>query len=110
MQQIRPANPVAPSFVYVDVVVLNMIFLSDLCAQRLDQFVVHVVRKIIGGKFVAHQSLTENKKTARGGSKHSISSKEKRRPEKHLNNLETHDDAEVDNEVPLPGPCCSNVG
>ena len=26
----------------------DMIFLSDLCVQRLDQFVVHVLRKIIG--------------------------------------------------------------
>ena len=29
MQQIHPANPVAPSFVYVDAVILNLIFLSD---------------------------------------------------------------------------------
>ena len=57
-----PGKPVAPSFVSVDAVVLNLIFLSDPCVQHLDQFVVHVVRKIIGGKFIAHQSLTGNRK------------------------------------------------
>ena len=41
-------------------------------------------------------------KNARGGPKHSKSSKEKRGPEKHLHNLETHDEAEVDNEASLP--------
>ena len=42
------------------------------------------------------------KKNARGGSKHSKSSKEKRGPEKHLHTLETHDEAEVDNAAYLP--------
>ena len=76
MQQIHPENLVAPSFVYVDAVVLNMIFLSYLCAQRLDQFVVHAVRKIIGGKFVAHQSLTGKRKMQ--GAAPSIPSPQKR--------------------------------
>ena len=37
-----------------------------------------------------------------GGSKHSKSSKEKLGPEKHLHNVETHDEAEVDKEASLP--------
>ena len=40
-------------------------------------------------------------KNARGGSKHSKSSKGKRGLEKHLHNLETHDEAQVDNGASL---------
>ena len=100
MQQIHPANPVAPSFVYVDAVVLNLIFLSDPCVQHLDQFVVHVVRKIIGGKFIAHQSLTGNRKMQ--GEVPSIPSPLKRSVARRSHNLETHDEAQVDNGASLP--------
>ena len=37
-----------------------------------------------------------------GGSKHSKSSKQKRGPEKHLHNLETLNEAQVDNGASLP--------
>ena len=102
VQQTRPANSVAPSFLYVDAVVLNMIFLSDLCAQPLDQFMVHVVRKIIGGKFVAHLSLTGNNTRQGVAPGPCPLLKVKRGPEKHLHNLETHDEAKDDNEASLP--------
>ena len=95
-----PGKPVAPSFVSVDAVVLNLIFLSDPCVQHLDQFVVHVVRKIIGGKFIAHQSLTGNRKMQ--GEVPSIPSPLKRSVARRSHNLETHDEAQVDNGASLP--------
>ena len=100
MRQIHPANSVAPSFVYVNAVVLNLIFLSDPCVQHLNQFVVHVVRKIIGGKFIAHQSLTGNRKMQREVP--SIPSPLKRSMARRSHNLETHDEAQVDNGASLP--------
>ena len=64
----------------------DMIFLSDPCVQRLDQFVVHVLRKIIGRNVWRSWKPNKKQKNARRGSKHSKSSKEKRGPEKHLQN------------------------
>ena len=64
----------------------DMIFLSDPCVQRLDQFVVHVLRKIIGRNVWRSWKPNKKQKNARRGSKHSKSSKEKRGPEKHLHN------------------------
>ena len=100
-QQIHPANPVAPSFVYVDAVVLNLIFLSDPCVQHLDQ--CGACGKENHWRKVYRSSKPYRKqKNARGGSKHSKFSKEKRGPEKHLQNLEIHDEAQVDNGASLP--------
>ena len=39
-----------------------MIFLSDLYAQLMDQFVVHVVKRIIGEKSVGRRSLAKGNK------------------------------------------------
>ena len=61
-QEILPASPAAPSFVCVDVVERSTIFLSDLYAQLMDQFVVHVAERIFGEKSVVHQSLTKSNK------------------------------------------------
>ena len=61
-QEILPASLAAPSFVCVDVVVRSTTFLSDLYAQLMDQFVVHVVERIFGEKSVVHQSLTKSNK------------------------------------------------
>ena len=61
-QEILPASPAVPSFVCVDVVVRSTTFLSDLYAQLMDQFVVHVVERIIREKSVVHQSLTKSNK------------------------------------------------
>ena len=58
-QEILPASLEAPSFVCVDVVARSTIYLNDLYVQLMDQFVVHVVKRIIGGKSVGHQSLAK---------------------------------------------------
>ena len=61
-QEILPASLAAPSFVCVGVVARSMISLSDLYAQLMDQFVVHVVRRIIGEKSVGRRSLAKDNK------------------------------------------------
>ena len=99
MQQIHPANPVAPSFVYVDAVV-------DISQRTLSPAfgsICSACGKENHWRKVSRSSKpNRKKKNARGGSKHSKSSKEKRGPEKHLHTLETHDEAEVDNAAYLP--------
>ena len=99
MQQIHPANPVAPSFVYVDTVV-------DISQRTLSPAFGSICgasgKENHWSKVSPSSKPNRKEKNARGGSKHSKSSKEKRGPEKHLHTPETHDEAEVDNVAYLP--------
>ena len=58
-KDILPASLAGPSLVCVDVVARRTIYLNDLYAQLMDQFVVQVLKRIIGGKSVRHQSLAK---------------------------------------------------
>ena len=99
MQQIHPANPVAPSLVYVDTVV-------DISQRTLSPAFGSICgasgKENHWNKVSPSSKPNRKEKNARGGSKHSKSFKEKRGPEKHLHTLETHDEAEVDNAAYLP--------
>ena len=62
MQQIHPGNPVAPSFFYVDAVVLTWYFSAILVSSVWINLWCMCLGKSLEGTFDAHESLTRNRK------------------------------------------------